>query len=208
MTNPPPDETPAPESEHRPTFREWLGQKGITESGEPLPETDSGNTPDESPPLFAPDVRAICWTIPLGVLWEVGAYVVAHISGHDGAFVRLTGLGLVALAVNLACEVSLAYTLKDDYPRLGVWEWLLNPRPSTVVDRAQKAVNAALGSGCLLTLFAGLMVPALVVAFYLFFAALSAAVPIWVAFVVITSVIHIASTLIRHNHRKTNDTTA
>lgn len=207
MTNPPPDETPTPESEHRPTFREWLDQKGITESGDPLPETDYETTPEEAPPLFAPDIRAICWTLPLGVFWEVGAYLSAHVSGNDRAFVRLTGLGLVTLAVNLACELSLAYTLKDDYPRLGVWEWLLNPHLSTVVDRAQKTVNAALGSGCLLTLFAGLMVPGLFAAFYLFFAALSAAVPLWVAFVFVTSVIHITSTLIRHNHRKNNDTT-
>ncbi|MEV0398777.1 hypothetical protein [Actinoallomurus sp. NPDC050550] len=199
----PPDNTPD-ESEERPTFKQWLDEKGITETGEPKPPPAS-DIPDEQPPLFAPDVRAIGWTVPLGAVWLFGAYFVPHFSEHGAhTATRLSGLALIAWAIHLACELSLAYTLGDDYPRLGMWEWLLYPQVSRLFERIHKTANKAVNNGVILTLLAGLLIPGLYLAFNVFFTALSAALPLWVALLIITGVTHISVTTYRHHKRRNN----
>lgn len=201
MTGHPPENLTSGD-DYGPTFEEWLNQhgKGRTKAdNKPSPAAESD---DDRAPLFSPDVRAIGWTVPLGIAWIAGAFIVAHLkntSGHTG--IRLFGVALMAWGIHIVCELSLAYRIRNAYPRLGMWEWLTHRAVTRAMARTQETAARAANSGCVLTLLAGLVMPALVAAFYLFFTIVSAAVQIWLTLVITATVTHIGVTVARHTRR-------
>lgn len=208
MTDSPPDRPiseseqndppkPSGDSGRGPTFLEWLDEKGITETGEPKPETAPETVPDEPLPL-PPDIRAGTWTIPLGLAWLTGSYIVPHLSTHGpDALARVLGVALIAYTISAACELCLAYSLRDAYPALGMWAWIAHPRITRAFDHGTETANRAANSGGCFTLLAACALPALFAAFYAFSTLLAIAIPLWVAFMTVTTLTHIGVTLTR-----------
>lgn len=190
------------ETELGQSFREWLNQRGITETGEkkidetPPPASESPSAIETPLP---PDIRAGTWTIPLGVAWLFGGYLVPHFADHaPGTVRRLIGIGLIAWVISITCEMSIAYRLRADYPPLGMWQWTTNRRLSRVFNRGHETASKAANNGGCLTVVAGLTLPALFAAFYIFSALLAIAIPLWVAIVTLVTVTHLAVTIARH----------
>lgn len=216
MTEEPPDQPPAPETapetetplagdddpnRNRPTFLEWLEEHGITEKGEPAepPAPSSAETGSQHLP---PDIRAVLWTLPLALAWLTGGYIVPHLNTHSpGAVPRSIGVALIAWVISLGCELSLAYSPRITYPPLGMWQWLTHPRITHTLDRNHETAAKAANSGGVLTVIAALALPVSFAAFYVFFALLAVALELWIGFLSIVSLAHIAVTIVRHQQK-------
>lgn len=209
MTDSPPDR-PTPESEQNdqpepgherkqgPTFLEWLDEKGITATGEPKPQpAPESSSPDEPPPL-PPDIRAGAWTIPLGLAWLTGSYIVPQLTTHStGTLPRILGVALIAYTISAACELSLAYSLRSAYPALGMWTWATHPRIARAFNHGTETVSKAGNNGGCFTLLAACALPAMFAAFYIFSKLLTIAIPLWVTLMTATTVTHVAVTIAR-----------
>lgn len=197
MTEHPPDEQPSFQP-----YDEWLNEHGITPNDAPRPEPATESEPTQTTPL-APDIRAVLWTVPLGIAWILGGYLVPHFTAHGpGAVRRLIGLALIAWVISIGCELKTAYALRDDYPMIGMWQWLASPRIAGAFTRGQETVTRAANNGCALTTIAALAVPGIFAAFYTCTALMGVAAQIYITVIVATSVTHIGVTLWRHQHRK------
>lgn len=201
MTEKPPDEQPSFQP-----FDEWLDDHGIAETSEPKPQPAPESVPAQPAPLAA-DIRAVLWTLPVGLAWILGGYLVPHFATHaHGAVQRLIGLALVAWVINLGCELERAYALRADYPPLGMWQWLTSRHLSRTVNQGQETVTRAANNGCALTLLAALAIPGIFTAFYVFTALLAVAIPIYITLMTATSITHIGVTLWRRQNKKGGNT--
>lgn len=197
MTETPPEKQPSFQP-----FNEWLDEHEITENGHPKPKPATESATTQTVPL-APDIRAALWTIPLGIAWVFGGYLVPHFTTHaPGTVRRLIGLALIAWVISIGCELKTAYALRDDYPPLGMWQWLTSPRISRVFNRGSETATRAANNGCAITLLAALTVPGIFAAFYIFTALLGVAIQIYITVIAATSITHIGVTLWRHQNKK------
>jgi len=186
MTDTPPGRQRPTFSEHGQSFSEWLEEHKITEDGDPKPTPATKPEPAQTARL-APDIRAALWTLPLGIISILGGYLVPHFTAHGpGAVRRLIGLALIAWVISIGCELKAAYALRDAYPPLGMWQWLMS----------------AANNGCALTALAALAVPGVFAAFYICTALMAVAIQIFITVIVVTSIAHIGVTLSRHQHKE------
>lgn len=202
MTDTPPDPKRPEFTEYGQPLSEWLDEHGITENGDakPLPATEPAPTKNAS---LAPDIRAFLWTVPLGIVWIFGGYLISHFTGHaPGTARRLIGLAFIAWEISVGCELKTAYTLRADYPPLGMWQWLASPRLSAMLNRSQHTATRATNNGCALTAMAALAIPGTFAAFYAFTALLAVAIQIYLTLMTATTVTHIGVTLWRGRHKK------
>ena len=202
MTDTPPGRQRPTFSEHGQSFSEWLEEHKITEDGDPKPTPATKPEPAQTARL-APDIRAALWTLPLGIISILGGYLVPHFTAHGpGAVRRLIGLALIAWVISIGCELKAAYALRDAYPPLGMWQWLMSPRLSRSFNRGEVTATRAANNGCALTALAALAVPGVFAAFYICTALMAVAIQIFITVIVVTSIAHIGVTLSRHQHKE------
>jgi hypothetical protein len=191
--------------DYGPGFLEWLNSKGITGKGEleAKPAVQSSTTQSEAEPApLPPDVRAALWTIPLGVFWLTGGYIIPHLVAHSpDTLRRLTGVALIAWVISLGCELSRAYSIRSAYPAWGMWQWLTHPRVTRAFNHGSESANKAADSGGAFTLLAALALPALFATFYLFSGLLAIAVPLWLGSIGVATTTHLAVTITRHRRK-------
>lgn len=175
-------------------YREWLSAQ------QPRADESTDNAKSVGPPIRAPEIRAVAWTVPSGITGLFGAYVSIHVAGYGHALstLSLTGIALVAWTISITCEMTLARAMNTDYPNLGMWAWFTHPLTMRVLQRIRTPVAKLAGNGCLFTLLAGMTLPGLFYTAYFALLVMPVAPQIWAICLIGTSLTHVTATIARY----------